>query len=59
MDTAVANASEPTRREISCTSVLTSFALVLPERSWLSLARKHGWLETWTLLGRDMLSLGE
>lgn len=56
-DMAVANASQPTIRAISCTSDLTSFALVLPERSWLSFARKHGWLETWTLSGRDMVTV--
>lgn len=48
-----ARASQPSIMEISCTNVFTSLGLVFLDRSWLSFANKHGWLETWTLGGRD------
>lgn len=46
-----ARASQPTIVAISCTSCFVSLALVDCERSWLSFARRHGWLETWTFGG--------
>ena len=49
--TPLARASQPTMSEISWIRPLTSLALVLPERSWLSFARRHGCLETCTLGG--------
>lgn len=49
---AAANASQPTIREMSWTNDLTSFAGVPLDRSWLNLARKQGWFETWTFFGR-------
>lgn len=39
---------------ISCTSCFVSRALVEDERSWLSFARTHGWIETWTLDGSEV-----
>lgn len=54
-DSAVASASQPTISEISWTSDLTSFTLVLLERSWLNFATRHGCLDTWTLAGRVIL----
>ncbi len=40
-------------RAISWTRVLVSRALASLDRSWESLARRHGWVETWTLGGSD------
>lgn len=48
-----ANASHPTIREMSWTNALTSLEGVLFDRSWLSLALRHGWFETWTFFGSD------
>lgn len=50
-----ANASQPTIREISWTNALTSLEGVLFERSWLSLALRQGWFETWTFFGRVVM----
>lgn len=51
-----ASASQPTIREISWTNALTSLEGVLFDRSWLNLALRQGWFETWTFFGRvDML----
>jgi hypothetical protein len=47
-----ARASVPSMSEISWTRAFTSFALVFFDRSWLSFATRHGWLETWTLDGK-------
>ena len=44
-------ASTPTIVAISWTSLLVSFAFVDAERSWLSFARAHGWLEMCTFDG--------
>lgn len=52
---AVANASHATMTESSWISDLTSRALTDLERSWLSLARRQGWLETWTLGGTEAI----
>lgn len=52
---AVERASEARMREISWISVFTSRALADLERSWLSLAKRLGCLETWTLDGRDAM----
>lgn len=41
-----ARASQPIMVAISCTRRFVSAALVEEERSWLSFARTHGWLET-------------
>lgn len=49
------SASQPTISEMSCTSDLTSLELELPDRSWLSLASRHGCFETCTLGGRDAI----
>ena len=38
----VAKASQPTMRAISCTNAFVSLALVCFDRSWESLARRHG-----------------
>lgn len=51
VDKPCARASQPTMVAISCTSALVSLALVDDERSWLSFARTHGCVETWTLDG--------
>lgn len=57
---AVASASQPTIREISCTSAFTSLEGVLFDRSWLNLALRQGWFETWTFFGRvDMVFVGD
>ena len=48
-----AKASQPTMRAISWTRDFVSRALASFDRSWESLARKHGWVETWTLTGSD------
>lgn len=50
-----ARASLATRREISWTRDLTSFAAVDFERSLLSLASRHGCAETWTLEGTEAI----
>lgn len=51
-----ASASQPTIREMSWTNALTSLEGVLFDRSWLNLALRQGWFETWTFFGRvDML----
>ena len=34
-----------------------SLELVALDRSWLSFARREGWLEMWTLLGRDAMMM--
>lgn len=53
---ALPKASQPTISEMSCISVFTSLAGVDCDRSWLSLASRHGCRETWTLEGSaDML----
>jgi hypothetical protein len=52
-----ASASHPTMREISWTNALTSLEGVLFDRSWLSLALRQGWFETWTFLGRADMAL--
>jgi hypothetical protein len=46
-------ASIPMIRAISWTRALVSRALVVLDRSWESLAWRHGCVETWTLGGRD------
>jgi len=46
-------ASQPTMKEISCTKAFVSRAFVVLERSWESLACRHGCVETWTFGGRD------
>lgn len=54
-----ASASQPTMREISWTNALTSLEGVPFDRSWLNLALRQGWFETWTLFGRvDMVFAG-
>ena len=45
-------------REMSCINDLTSRAGVLLDRSWLSLASRHGCWETWTLGGRSAMAAG-
>ena len=40
-------------RAISWIRDFVSRALASFDRSWESLARKHGWVETWTLIGSD------
>lgn len=50
---AVASASQPSMREISWTSDLTSFAAVAWDRSWESLALRQGCDEMCTLGGRS------
>jgi len=44
-------ASQAMMVEMSWTSRFVSAALVDEERSWLSFARRHGWLEIWTPSG--------
>ena len=46
-----ARVSQPTMRAISWTKDLVSRALAALDRSWESFARRHGWVETWTLAG--------
>ena len=41
-----AKASQPTMRAISWTKDFVSRALAFFDRSWESLARRHGWVET-------------
>ena len=48
-----ASASQPTMRAISWTRDFVSRLLASFERSCESLARRHGWVETWTLDGKD------
>ena len=48
-----ARASQPTMRATSWTSDFVSRAFASLDRSWESLARRHGWDETCTLAGRD------
>ena len=50
---AVESASQATIRAISWTSAFVSRELVVLDRSWLSLARRLGCCETWTLGGSD------
>jgi hypothetical protein len=50
---AEARASQPTMRAISCTRAFVSRALASLERSWESLARRQGWVDTWMLDGRE------
>lgn len=50
---ALARASVPRIRVISLMRVLTSRAVVEVERSWESLAWRQGWVEMWTLGGRE------
>lgn len=50
---ALARASQPRMVEISWIRALTSLALAFADRSWLSLAWRHGWEETRTLAGRS------
>jgi hypothetical protein len=47
------SASYPTMRAISCTSVCASRDPVDAERSWESLAWRHGWTETCAFFGRS------
>ena len=47
-------ASQAMMVEMSWTSRFVSAALVDEERSWLSFARRHGWLEIWTPSGCDV-----
>lgn len=51
-----ANASTPRIVAISSTSALVSRGEVLAERSWESFAWRQGWVEMWTLGGRDIVS---
>ena len=46
------SASQPRIRDSSWTRVFVSRTLVLAERRRESLARRHGWVEMWTLEGR-------
>lgn len=46
-----ARASQPIMRAISWTRDLVSRALASLDRNWESLARRHGWVETWALGG--------
>jgi hypothetical protein len=46
------SASYPTMRAISCTRVWASLGPVFADRSWESLAWRHGWEETCAFLGR-------
>ena len=48
-----AKASQPIIRAISWTRDLVSRALASFDRNWESLARRHGWAETWALTGSD------
>lgn len=48
-----ARVSQPIMRAISWTKDLVSRALAALDRSWESFARRHGWVETWTLNGSD------
>jgi hypothetical protein len=45
------SASYPIMRAISCTSVCTSLHPVFADRSWESLAWRHGWYEMCAFLG--------
>lgn len=54
-----ASASQPRMRAISCTKALDSRAEASLERSWDSLARRQGWVETWMLRGRGEEGVGE
>jgi len=56
--TPFASPSQATIREMSCINDLTSRAGVLLDRSWLSLASRHGCWETWTLEGRSAMAMG-
>lgn len=49
----VERAAQPRIRVISWTRDFESRALVLEERSWDSLARRQGWVDRWTVRGRD------
>lgn len=51
-------ASEARRRDISWTRVLVALGVVEEERSWESFARRQGWVETWTLEGREATIVG-
>jgi hypothetical protein len=52
-DSPALRASYPTMRAISCTSVCASRHPVCAERSWESLARRHGCVEMCAFLGRS------
>lgn len=54
VDNPCARASQPIMVAISWTSRFVSAALVEEDRSWLSFAFTHGWVETWTLDGREL-----
>ena len=51
----LAKASTPRIEVISSTRALVSRGDVDCERSWDSLAWRHGWEEIWMLAGRDMM----
>jgi len=46
-------ASQPRMKEISWTRAFVSLAFAVLERSWESLAWRHGCVETWTFGGRE------
>lgn len=48
-------ASAARSSEISWTRALVSLDVVVAERSWESFARRQGWVETWTLEGREAM----
>lgn len=48
-------ASAARSSEISWTRTLVSLDVVVAERSWESFARRQGWVETWTLEGREAM----
>lgn len=50
---AEARASQPIMRAISWTKTFVSRALASFERSWESLARRHGCVETWMFDGKE------
>lgn len=54
-----ARASQPIMRAISWTRVLVSRTLASFDRSWESLARRHGWVETWALGGSEKEAIAE
>ena len=48
-----AKASQPIIRAISWTKTFASRGVASFERSWESLARMQGWVETWTMDGKE------
>jgi len=42
---------------MSWTSAFVSLAVVVEERSWLSFARRQGWVERWMFEGREVVMI--